>query len=105
MQRIALAPLFGAAVLGAAPHGVLPAPVLKAQLHAGFQRGVRIIAAHGIHPAHPARELAEQRVAHGVKQGGLARAGIARHQKQPAPAQGAQVDVLLSRIGAERSQL
>ena len=100
----ALAPLFAPGLGGAAPDAPYLPPVREGELSAGFQRVVRIVAADHLLAAHPAGELAEQGIAHPVKQGGLARAGVAGNQKQPACTGGFKIHRLTARVGAEGGQ-
>ena len=83
----ALAPGLGAEVFRVAPDGVPLAAHLEFQFHEGGGAGVRILAAeHGTVPDAAAGTVV-QGVGDGVKEGGLARAGVAGDEVQPAPAQ------------------
>ena len=101
LGHLPLAPLFGPLVLGGAADGVLFAPVQEGQFHKGLPVGLGVVAAHGVKAAHPAGKLAEQGIADGVKQGGLARPGVAGDEEQPAGAQLVQFQRLLPGVGAE----
>ena len=73
----ALAPGLGAGVLRVAADGVPLAPHLKFQFHKGRRGGVGVLAAeHGPLP-HAAAGAVVERVGDGVKEGGLACAGVA----------------------------
>ena len=97
----ALAAHLGAGVLWVAAHSVADAVHLKFQLHKGGGLGVGVLAAQHGPLAHAAAGMVVQSVCNGVKQGGLARAGVAGDEVQSALAQLFQFQHRFARIGAE----
>ena len=97
----ALAPGLGALVLRVAAHHVAHAVHLKFQLHKGGGLVIRVLAAqHGALPD-AAAGMIVQRVGDGVKNSGLARAGVAGNEIQSAFAQLFKVERSLGGIGAK----
>ena len=97
----ALAPGLGALILRVAAHRVAHAVHLKFQLHKGGGLVVCVLAAqHGALPD-AAAGMIVQRIGDGVKNGGLARAGVAGNEVQPAFAQFFKVKGGLGGIGAK----
>ena len=97
----ALAPGLGALILRVAAHRVAHAVHLKFQLHKGGGLVVCVLAAqHGAFPD-AAAGMIVQRIGDGVKNGSLARAGVAGNEVQPAPAQLFKVKGDLGGIGAK----
>ena len=83
----ALAPGFRAEVFGIAADGAALSPHLKFQLHEGGSAGLGVLAAeHGPFPDAAAGMVVEG-VGDGVEEGGLARAGVAGDEVEPASAQ------------------
>ena len=97
----ALAPGLGALVLRVAAHHVAHAVHLKFQLHKGGGLVIRVLAAqHGALPD-AAAGMIVQRIGDGVKNSGLARAGVAGNEIQPAFAQLFKVERSFGGIGAK----
>ena len=97
----ALAPRLGALILRVAAYRVAHAVHLEFQLHKGGGLVVCVLAAqHGTLPD-AAAGMIVQRIGDGVKNGGLARAGVAGNEVQPAFAQLFKVKSGLGGIGAE----
>ena len=97
----ALAPGLGALILRVAAHRVAHAVHLKFQLHKGGGLVVCVLAAqHGAFPD-AAAGMIVQRIGDGVKNGSLARAGVAGNEVQPAFAQFFKVEGGLGGIGAK----
>ena len=98
------AALGGALLVGPAAHGVAAPTVGKGQLDARLGvGGGKITAQHRCFPV-LAGGLAVERKRDGVKQGGLARAGVAADQKQSAAAERREVQLGAARVGAEGGQ-
>ena len=97
----ALAPGLRARVFRVAAHSIALAVHLKFQLHKGGSLRVGIFAAQHGTLAHAAAGMVVQGVCNGVEQGGLACAGVAGDEVQPAFAQLFQFQNGLSGVGAE----
>ena len=97
----ALAAHFGAGVLRVAAHGIALAVHLKFQFYKGGRSRVGVLAAQHGPLAHAAAGMVVQSVCNGVKQGGLARAGVAGDEVQSAHAQFFQFQHGLACIGAK----
>ena len=96
----ALAPGLGALILRVAAYRVAHAVHLKFQFHKGGGLVVCVLAAqHGALPD-AAAGMIVQRIGDGIKKGGLARAGVAGNEVQPAFAQFFKVKGGLGGIGA-----
>ena len=97
----ALAPGFGALILRVAAYRVAHAVHLKFQLYKGGGLVVCVLAAqHGAFPD-AAAGMIVQRIGDGVKNGSLARTGVAGNEVQPAFAQLFKVKGDLGGIGAK----
>ena len=83
LHRKARAPLLGALVLRGAAHRIFPAPAQKGELHKGGLAGLGIVAAKHVRLAGTAAGLAVEGEADGVKNGGLARAGVPGDEIEP----------------------
>ena len=100
----AAAPLGRALLVGPAAHRVAAPPVGKGQLHRGLGlRCSKIAAQHRCFSIF-ARGLAVECKGDGVKQGGLARAGIAADQKQAVAAERRKIQLCTAGVGAEGVQ-
>ena len=92
---------FGPVIVRIAADGIVPIPVAEGQLHKGRCLRLGVLAAEHLRlhvfPAGPAK----QGEGDGVEDRGLARAGIAADHVQPFPAQFVQLQLHLSRVGAE----
>ena len=99
-----LAPGLATGLLRGAGHGILPPGMLKGQPHIGGGGRVGKVAAQHRRLPVGAGDLAVQRKGDGVKQRGLARAGVAGNQKQPALPEGGKIQHRLARIGPEGAE-
>ena len=100
----ALAPGFRAEVFGIAADGAALSPHLEFQLHEGGGAGLGVLAAeHGPLPDAAAGMVVEG-VGDGVEEGGLARAGVAGDEVEPASAQLGEVENGLGGIRPEGRQ-
>ena len=100
----ALAPGFRAEVFGVAADGAALSPHLEFQLHEGGGAGLGVLAAeHGPFPDAAAGMVVEG-VGDGVEEGGLARAGVAGDEVEPASAQLGEVQNGLGGIRPEGRQ-
>ena len=100
----AAAALGGAQLFGPAAHGVAAPAVAEGQLDAGLGVGGGKVAAQHGGLAVFAGGLAVQRKGDGVKQRGLARAGVAADQKQTAAAKLRKVQLGTAGVGAKSGQ-
>ena len=98
------AALGGTLLVGPAAHGVGAPAVGKGQLHRSFHVRRRKIAAQHRCFSVLAGSLAIEGEGDGIKQGGLARAGIAANNEQPIAAEGCKVQLGVRGIRAEGVQ-
>ena len=105
VQAFAAAVPLGHHVCRAPPRGVDLTLVLELQLHTGLRAAGRKVAVKALRLAGAPGGLAVERKADGVKDGGLASAGISRHQKQAARPELGKIHRLRARIGAEGAHL